>query len=299
MPGLMVAATSTARPSRSRRPRHRGSLHMTDPDRRADRDAQALGADVRWCSCNIFSTQDHAAAAIAKPAPPRLRLEGRDARGVLVVHLTGAHLAATARGPDLIVDDGGDATLLIHEGYEVEKARQGRQSPDPVDGQRRVPCVLDSRQDSPRTRRAGPRWSRTASASPRRPPPACTASTRWPRRAAALPRDQRQRLASPSRKFDNVYGCRHSLPTASCAPPTSCSRQESRHLRLRRRRQGLRPVDGPGRRVSSPRSTRSARSRPRMEGYEVARSTTSSARRTSSSPPPATRTSSPPTTCPR
>ena len=59
----------------------------------------ALGAEVRWASCNIFSTQDHAAAAIAAAGHPGLRLEGRDARGVLVVHRAGAHLAGRAAAP--------------------------------------------------------------------------------------------------------------------------------------------------------------------------------------------------------
>ena len=88
----------------------------------------ALGAEVRWASCNIFSTQDHAAAAIAAGRDSRLRLEGRDARGVLVVHRAGARLANDGGGPNMILDDGGDATLLVHKGVEFEKA--GR-VPDP------------------------------------------------------------------------------------------------------------------------------------------------------------------------
>ena len=94
----------------------------------------ALGAEVRWCSCNIFSTQDHAAAAVAvgpdgTPEDPRgragVRLEGRDARGVLVVHRAGAQLAwrrGRLAGPNMILDDGGDATLLVHKGTEYEAA---------------------------------------------------------------------------------------------------------------------------------------------------------------------------------
>ena len=98
----------------------------------------ALGAQVRWASCNIFSTQDEAAAAVAvgptgtvdDPAGvPGLRLEGRDARGVLVVHrpdlrLDGEADAAGADwiGPNMILDDGGDATLLVHKGREFELA---------------------------------------------------------------------------------------------------------------------------------------------------------------------------------
>ena len=94
----------------------------------------ALGAEVRWASCNIFSTQDHAAAAIAAAGMPGLRLEGRDARGVLVVHRAGARRGPTASGPNMILDDGGDATLLVHKGVEFEAAGA---VPDPVDGRHR------------------------------------------------------------------------------------------------------------------------------------------------------------------
>jgi len=81
---------------------------------------KALGADVRWASCNIFSTQDHAAAAIAATRHAGLRLEGRDAGRILGLHLAGHHLPGRQRTRNSIVDDGGDATLLIHKGYEME-----------------------------------------------------------------------------------------------------------------------------------------------------------------------------------
>ena len=74
-----------------------GSLHMTIQTAVLIETLVELGADVRWASCNIFSTQDHAAAAIAASGVPGLRLEGRDAGGVLVVHRAGADLARTAR----------------------------------------------------------------------------------------------------------------------------------------------------------------------------------------------------------
>ena len=91
----------------------------------------ALGAEVRWVSCNIFSTQDHAAAAVvvgpngtadAPAGCPGLRLEGRDAGGVLVVHRAGAEAGRAVSGPNMILDDGGDATMLVHKGTEFEKA---------------------------------------------------------------------------------------------------------------------------------------------------------------------------------
>ena len=102
MPGLMSARREYADEQPLRGARITGSLHMTIQTAVLIETLVALGAEVRWCSCNIFSTQDHAAAAVAvgpdgTPDEPKrdpgLRLEGRDARGVLVVHRAGAHLA--------------------------------------------------------------------------------------------------------------------------------------------------------------------------------------------------------------
>ncbi len=81
---------------------------------------QALGAQVRWASCNIFSTQDHAAAAIAVRGTPVFAVQGRVAQGLLGLH------APIFEWPDggyanMILDDGGDATLLLHLGTKAEK----------------------------------------------------------------------------------------------------------------------------------------------------------------------------------
>ncbi len=104
MPGLMSIRKEFAGSQPLAGARITGSLHMTIQTAVLIETLTALGADVRWCSCNIFSTQDHAAAAIAvgpegtagAPAGrPGLRLEGRDAGGVLVVHRAGADLART------------------------------------------------------------------------------------------------------------------------------------------------------------------------------------------------------------
>jgi hypothetical protein len=75
MPGLMATARNSASAAAEGRAHHRLAAH-DDPDRRADRDAGALGADVRWASCNIFSTQDHAAAAIAAAGIPVFAVKG-------------------------------------------------------------------------------------------------------------------------------------------------------------------------------------------------------------------------------
>ena len=106
MPGLMALREEYGRASRWRGARITGSLHMTIQTAVLIETLVALGAQVRWASCNIFSTQDHAAAAIVvgprrHPRGPAgragLRLEGRDARGVLVVHRAGPAAGRTAR----------------------------------------------------------------------------------------------------------------------------------------------------------------------------------------------------------
>ena len=79
-----------------------------------------LGADVRWASCNIFSTQDHAAAAIADAGVPVFAWKGESLEEYWWCTMQ-ALTFPDGSGPDLIVDDGGDATLLIHKGYELEE----------------------------------------------------------------------------------------------------------------------------------------------------------------------------------
>ncbi len=99
-----------------------GSLHMTIQTAVLIETLKALGADVRWCSCNIFSTQDHAAAAIAKAGIPVFAYKGETLQEYWDFTLK-ALIWPDGKGPTLIVDDGGDATLLIHEGVKCEKER--------------------------------------------------------------------------------------------------------------------------------------------------------------------------------
>jgi adenosylhomocysteinase len=119
MPGLM----STRKKYGSQKPlkgaRVMGSLHMTIQTAVLIETLRELGADVRWASCNIFSTQDHAAAAIAQAGIPVFAFKGE----TLEEYWKFTKQALTwpnGKGPTLIVDDGGDATLLIHRGYEAE-----------------------------------------------------------------------------------------------------------------------------------------------------------------------------------
>ncbi len=97
-----------------------GSLHMTIQTAVLIETLKDLGADVRWCSCNIFSTQDHAAAAIAKAGIPVFAYKGETLQEYWDFTLK-ALIWPDGKGPTLIVDDGGDATLLIHEGVKCEK----------------------------------------------------------------------------------------------------------------------------------------------------------------------------------
>src|SRR5262245_62014955 len=120
MPGLMSIRRKYAAEKPLAGVRVTGSLHMTIQTAVLIETLADLGASVRWASCNIFSTQDHAAAAIAK-------------RGIAVFAWKGESLEdywrctyraishAEGKGPQLVVDDGGDATLLIHKGYELEE----------------------------------------------------------------------------------------------------------------------------------------------------------------------------------
>ncbi|MEM0966473.1 MAG: adenosylhomocysteinase [Verrucomicrobiota bacterium] len=119
MPGLMATREKYAQSKPLAGVRISGSLHMTIQTAVLIETLVDLGADVRWASCNIFSTQDHAAAAIAASGVPVFAWKGE----TLEEYWECTWNALTwpdGKGPNLIVDDGGDATLLIHKGYEYE-----------------------------------------------------------------------------------------------------------------------------------------------------------------------------------
>ncbi|MDR3048086.1 MAG: adenosylhomocysteinase, partial [Bacteroidales bacterium] len=119
MPGLMAIREKYADSKPLKGVRISGSLHMTVQTAVLIETLVALGADVRWCSCNIFSTQDHAAAAIAASGVPVFAWKGESLEEYW--WCTNQALAFPGGlGPQLIVDDGGDATLLIHTGFKAE-----------------------------------------------------------------------------------------------------------------------------------------------------------------------------------
>ena len=186
MPGLMALRREYGAAQPLRGARITGSLHMTIQTAVLIETLVALGAQVRWASCNIFSTQDHAAAAIAVGPDGTVEAPA----GVPVFAWKGETLeeywwcteqvldfGPTAAGPNMILDDGGDATLLIHKGTEFEAA--GAVPSTAETDTEEYGVILDLLRDSlPRTPSAGPRSRPESRASPRRPRPACTACTR-------------------------------------------------------------------------------------------------------------------------
>src|SRR3569832_2773408 len=121
MPGLMAIRNKYAAEKPLAGVRVTGSLHMTIQTAVLIETLVDLGADVRWASCNIFSTQDHAAAAIAEAGVPVFAWKGE----TLEEYWWCTEQALTwpdGEGPNMILDDGGDATLLLHKGVEFEAA---------------------------------------------------------------------------------------------------------------------------------------------------------------------------------
>ncbi|HPX76108.1 MAG TPA: adenosylhomocysteinase [Bacteroidales bacterium] len=120
MPGLMSVRKKYAGSKPLKGARITGSLHMTIQTAVLIETLKELGADVRWASCNIFSTQDHAAAAMAKAGVPVFAWKGETLEEYWWCTLQALSFPG-GLGPNLIVDDGGDATLMVHKGYYAEK----------------------------------------------------------------------------------------------------------------------------------------------------------------------------------
>ncbi|MHC1702532.1 MAG: adenosylhomocysteinase [Tenuifilaceae bacterium] len=120
MPGLMAIRARYAASQPLKGARITGSLHMTIQTAVLIETLKALGADVRWASCNIFSTQDHAAAAIAKVGIPVFAWKGETLEEYWWCTAQALSFPG-GKGPTLIVDDGGDATLFVHLGFKAEK----------------------------------------------------------------------------------------------------------------------------------------------------------------------------------
>jgi adenosylhomocysteinase len=220
MPGLMALRTRYADEQPLAGAKVAGSLHMTVQTAVLIETLMDLGADVRWASCNIFSTQDTAAAAV---------VVGRDGtpddpKGAAVFAWKGETLeeywSCTERalrwpdgsGPDLLVDDGGDATLLVHKGAEFEKA--GAVPAFDAENQPEEWAVVLETLRSEMTGRPG-RWTAVAERIKGVSEETTTGVHRLYQMAEAgsllFPAINVNDSVTKS-KFDNIYGCRHSLP---------------------------------------------------------------------------------------
>jgi len=192
-----------------------GSLHMTIQTGVLIETLSELGAKVRWCSCNIFSTQDHAAAAIAKAGTATVFAWKGETLEEYWWCTEQMMTVPGADGCDLLVDDGGDATLLIHKGKELEgKFAKDGSLPDPASTTNpEFKCILQLLKDS--IQADATKYTRMAAACHGVSEETTTGVHRLKEMAAKgellFPAINVNDCVTKS-KFDNVYGCRHSLP---------------------------------------------------------------------------------------
>jgi len=208
MPGLMAIRKKYATEKPLKGARVTGSLHMTIQTAVLIETLLELGADVRWASCNIFSTQDHAAAAIAVAGVPVFAWKGESLEEYwwcteMALRFPGG------KGPNLIVDDGGDASLLIHMGYMAENDastidRKGSNHEEQV--------ILDTLHRV--LKEDGQRWHRTIAEMKGISEETTTGVHRlyqmMERGELLVPAINVNDSVTKS-KFDNLYGCRESL----------------------------------------------------------------------------------------
>jgi adenosylhomocysteinase len=208
MPGLMQTREEFAAEQPLKGARITGSLHMTVQTAVLIETLVALGAEVRWASCNIFSTQDHAAAAIAAAGIPVYAWKGETLEEYW--WCTEQALLWPDGGPNMILDDGGDATLLVHKGVEFEKAGE---VPDPAAAEsEEFRIILETLK---RSLEADPqRWTNIAADIRGVTEETTTGVHRLYQLAETgdllFPAINVNDSVTKS-KFDNLYGCRHSL----------------------------------------------------------------------------------------
>jgi adenosylhomocysteinase len=208
MPGLMAIREKYAPDKPLQGVRVTGSLHMTIQTAVLIETLVDLGADVRWASCNIFSTQDHAAAAIAKAGVPVFAWKGES----LAEYWWCTNQAISfpgGQGPQLVVDDGGDVTLFIHKGYQLEEGSDWAKSASPSKEEQCIKdLLLEVQRDNPfRWHELVKGWRGVSEE-----------TTTGVHRLYKM--QQQNQLLVPAinvndsvtkSKFDNLYGCRHSL----------------------------------------------------------------------------------------
>jgi len=208
MPGLMAIRAKYAPAKPLAGVRVTGSLHMTKETAVLIETLTALGASVRWASCNIFSTQDDAAAAIASAGIPVFAWKGETLEEYWDCTLE-AITHPGQRGPQLVVDDGGDVTLLIHKGYEMEHGDRWVDTPSTSHEEQVIKNLLK------RTARERPGfWKKVAADWRGVSEETTTGVHRLYQLAAAgkllVPAINVNDSVTKS-KFDNLYGCRESL----------------------------------------------------------------------------------------
>lgn len=141
MPGLMAIRAKYAKTQPLKGARIMGSLHMTIQTAVLIETLKALGADVRWASCNIYSTQDHAAAAVAAAGVPVFAWKGETLDEYWWCTLQALNFPG-GKGPTLIVDDGGDATLMCHLGFKAENEAAVLNQPAHTEDERSLTSLL-------------------------------------------------------------------------------------------------------------------------------------------------------------
>jgi adenosylhomocysteinase len=207
MPGLMMLRREYGRSKPLKGARLSGSLHMTVETAVLIETLQALGAKVRWASCNIYSTQDPAAAAVAAVGTAVFARKGETLAEYW--EYTDRMLDWGDKGPNLIVDDGGDATLFIHLGYQAEEdASVLRRKADSPDEEALLAQLRRSLKRDPKRFHRMVRDIRGVSEE----------TTTGVRRLIKMHREGKLLFpafnvndAVTKSKFDNLYGCRHSL----------------------------------------------------------------------------------------
>ncbi|MDR3119482.1 MAG: adenosylhomocysteinase [Mediterranea sp.] len=208
MPGLMALRQKYGKSKPLKGARIMGSLHMTIQTAVLIETLVALGAEVRWCSCNIYSTQDHAAAAIAAAGIAVFAWKGETLEEYWWCTLQALNFAG-GKGPNVIVDDGGDATMLIHTGYEAEENAAILDKPASAEDETELNKILKRVLAGDKDR-----WHRVV-------PEIRGVSEETTTGVHRLYQMQKEgRLLFPAynvndsvtkSKFDNLYGCRESL----------------------------------------------------------------------------------------
>jgi adenosylhomocysteinase len=212
MPGLIALRNKYAEEKPLRGARITGSLHMTVQTAVLIETLKDLGASVRWASCNIFSTQDHAAAAIAASGTPVYAWKGETLREYWECTLA-ALTWPDGQFPDMIVDDGGDATLMVLEGYRLEKLYAESGTLPEIDGAEEElrfmqALLISGLEQTPR------KWHNTVKNLHGVSEETTTGVHRLYQRleAGELPFPAMNVNDSVTKsKFDNLYGCRESL----------------------------------------------------------------------------------------